>query len=130
MIEFAEARQIAELLAAIAEPTRLQILRQLTGGPQYVGQLSEQLGIPMVNMSHHLGVMRSAGVLAADKTGRRVIYSLRPEVYAPGGAPDAIGVLTFGPYRVFLLRSASGVLLEGGRKRAPRKKPADVPAGE
>lgn len=103
MIEFGEARRIAEVLAAIGEATRLRILHQLTRGPHHVGRLAEVLGVPTVNLSHHLGVMRQAGLIEDTKYGRRLVYSLRPDVYAPGGGPGVIGTLTAGVVRLVLL---------------------------
>jgi DNA-binding transcriptional ArsR family regulator len=102
MTEFSEARKVAILLAAVAEPTRLRVLWQLAKGPQHVGALADMVKIPMVNMSHHLGVMRQAGVLDDSKDGRRVIYKLRPEVFTPGTTPDILGVLTLGNFRVVM----------------------------
>jgi ArsR family transcriptional regulator len=102
MTDFSEARKVAALLAAVAEPTRLRVLWQLAKGPLHVGALAEAVGIEMVNMSHHLGVMRQAGVLDDEKDGRRVIYKLRPEVYTPGTTSDVLGVLTLGHFRVVL----------------------------
>ena len=102
MTEFSDARKVAALLAAVAEPTRLRVLWQLAKGPQHVGALADLIDIPMVNMSHHLGVMRQAGVLDDEKDGRKVIYKLRPEVFAPGTTPDVLGVLTLGNFRMIL----------------------------
>jgi DNA-binding transcriptional ArsR family regulator len=102
MTEFPEARKVAALLAAVAEPTRLRVLWQLARGPQHVGALADLIAIPMVNMSHHLGVMRQAGVLDDEKEGRKVIYKLRPEVFAPGTTPDVLGILTLGNFRMVL----------------------------
>jgi DNA-binding transcriptional ArsR family regulator len=102
MTEFSEARKVAALLAAVAEPTRLRVLWHLAKGPQHVGALADLVEIPMVNMSHHLGVMRQAGVLDDSKDGRRVIYKLRPEVFTPGTTPDILGVLTLGDFRVVM----------------------------
>lgn len=105
MIEYQEARRIAAMLAAVGEPTRMLVLHRLTDGPRNVGELADMVGIPMVNMSHHLGVMRTAGLLEDHKEGRRVVYRLRPDVYAPGGdAPDVVGTLTMGSYRFNILR--------------------------
>jgi ArsR family transcriptional regulator len=122
MIEFQEARRVAGMLAAVAEANRLRVLLHLTRGPHHVGQLAALLGVPMVNMSHHLGVLRQAGLLDDAKDGRRVVYSLRPDVYTPGGGPDAIGTLRIGTYSLTLLRAADGA---GARavKRRPRRKP-------
>ncbi|MCS6867106.1 MAG: metalloregulator ArsR/SmtB family transcription factor [Gemmataceae bacterium] len=103
MTEFAEARKVAALLAAIAEPTRLCVLWQLAKhGPMNVGALARAVGIEMVNMSHHLGVMRQAGLLDDRKEGRKVIYSLRSDVFTPGSSADVLGTLTMGHVRVTL----------------------------
>jgi DNA-binding transcriptional ArsR family regulator len=72
MMEFSHARKVAGMLAALAEPTRLQIAFHLAAGPHHVSQLAELVGAPMVNMSHHLGVMRQAGLLEDEKQGRKV----------------------------------------------------------
>jgi DNA-binding transcriptional ArsR family regulator len=102
MTEFSDARKVAALLAAVAEPTRLRVLWQLARGPQNVGTLADLVKIPMVNMSHHLGVMRQAGILDDEKDGRKVIYKLRPGVFTPSTEPNVLGVLTLGPFRVVL----------------------------
>jgi DNA-binding transcriptional ArsR family regulator len=103
MTEFSEARKIAALIAAVAEPTRLLVLWQLAKGPEHVGKLAKLVNnIPMVNMSHHLGVMRQAGLLDDEKDGRKVIYKLRPEVFTPGTTPDVLGILTLGSFRMVL----------------------------
>ncbi len=103
MTEFSEARKVATLLAAIAEPTRLCVVWQLAkNGPMNVGTLARTIGIEMVNMSHHLGVMRQARLLEDHKEGRKVIYSLRPDVFTPGTTPEVLGTLTMGHVRVTL----------------------------
>lgn len=103
MTEFSDARKVAALLAAIAEPTRLRVLWQLAKeGPTHVGALADSVDVLMVNMSHHLGVMRQAGALEDSKDGRKVVYKLRPEVFTPGTTPDVLGTLTLGDFRVVL----------------------------
>ncbi len=102
MTEFVAARKVAALLAAVAEPTRLRVLWQLAEGPKNVGNLADLVGIKMVNMSHHLGVMRQAGVLEDEQDGRRVIYKLHADVFTPGTAPDVLGVLTLGQFRIVM----------------------------
>jgi len=130
MIDMPTAKKIAGMLAAVGEPTRMQVLRHLARGPRNVGQLAAAVGIPMVNMSHHLGVMRTAGLLDHEKDGRRVIYSLRPSVFTPGGSPDVLGTLTLGSYRLTVVRTAADDEPEGngGRKPNGRKKPPGGPA--
>ena len=108
MIDAHDAKKMAELFNAVAEPTRVLVLQHLTNGPLHVGKLAELVGIPIVNMSHHLGVMRLAGVLDDDKKGRRVIYSIRKEIYAPGDE-DHVGTLIFGRYRIGLRRNPTPI---------------------
>ena len=102
MHNYQDARRVADMLAALAEPTRVQILHQLVQGPKFVGQLSEALGVPMVNMSHHLGLMRNAGILDSSKDGRKVVYALRADVFTQGGGKDSLGTLHIGPHRLTL----------------------------
>lgn len=118
MTEFPEARKVAALIAAVAEPTRLLVLWQLAKGPQHVGALAALIKIPMVNMSHHLGVMRQAGVLDDEKDGRKVIYKLRSDVFTPGTTPDVLGVLTLGNFRMVLrAKTEPPPVTTGGKAR-------------
>src|SRR5438552_12884689 len=103
MMEFADARKVAGMFAALAEPTRLRILFHLIRGPHHVSQLAELVGAPMVNMSHHLGVMRQSGLLEDEKEGRKVVYRLRPEVFTPSADGESLGTLTFGTFRITVL---------------------------
>jgi len=66
----------AELLAALAAPERLKIVRLLTNGERNVSQIIDTLKIPSLNVSHHLGVLKSANLIRGVKSGRFVIYSL------------------------------------------------------
>lgn len=124
MTEFAEARKVAALLAAVAEPTRLRVLWQLAKGPEHVGNLADLVGIKMVNMSHHLGVMRQAGVLEDEKDGRRVIYRLRPDIFTRGTTADILGVLTLGSFRVVLRAEPEAPAVPAGAVAKSRRKAA------
>lgn len=117
MIEFQDAKRIAGMLAAVGEPTRMLILHQLSDGPLHVGRLAELLGVPMVNMSHHLGVMRQAGLLEDSKDGRRVVYSIRKEIFTSGSGGE-LGTFQFGTYRLTLLTQDSA---ESNGKPATKK---------
>lgn len=72
-----------EVYHALGEPTRLRvvltIIRSQQGGkPQgeSVGDLCRMLDLSMVNMSHHLGVLRNAGVLESERHGRHIYYTI------------------------------------------------------
>lgn len=60
----------------ICEPTRTQIVRVLTPGPLSVGELASTLGRSKSATSQHLRVLRDAGIVAARRRGRIVMYSL------------------------------------------------------
>jgi ArsR family transcriptional regulator len=73
----------AEVLTALANPRRLEILHLLAAGPREVGGIAAELGISQPNASQHLAVMRSAGVVIADREGREVRYRIAdPDVIA------------------------------------------------
>ena len=120
MTEFVDARKVAGMLAALAEPTRLRIAFHLARGPHHVGRLAELLDVPIVNMSHHLGVMRTAGLLDDEKSGRRVVYSFRPGIVTAGDGNEILATLTVGTLRV-ILRSAPPAAPDG--KLQPKAKP-------
>ena len=66
----------ADVLKTLASPRRLEIVHRLAAGPCEVGRLAEELGISQPNVSQHLAVMRSAGIVDAVREGREVRYSL------------------------------------------------------
>jgi DNA-binding transcriptional ArsR family regulator len=68
------------MLSALAAPERLQIVRCLRAGPRSVGEIAAELKAPLVNVSHHLGVLRQAKLVRGRKQGRHVIYSLSPNL--------------------------------------------------
>jgi len=73
----------AEVLKTISNPKRLEIIHLLAGGPREVSRLAEELGISQPNVSQHLALMRSAGVVEAERDGREVRYRLSdPEIIA------------------------------------------------
>jgi ArsR family transcriptional regulator len=71
----------AEVLKTLSNPRRLEIVHLLADGPREVGRLAEEMGISQPNVSQHLAVMRSAGVVEAEREGREVRYRLSdPEI--------------------------------------------------
>ena len=116
MMPYADARAVARMFAALGEPTRLKIATHLLTGPQHVGALAQLVGEPMVNISHHLGVMRQAGVLEDEKHGRQVVYRFRDDVCGPGGGDGMVATLSFGPYRVHVRKEAETPGVKSKRK--------------
>jgi ArsR family transcriptional regulator, nickel/cobalt-responsive transcriptional repressor len=54
----------------------LAVLRQLTAGEKTVAALAQVCGTEVMNVSHHLQMMKSVGLLSAEGDGRFVWYSL------------------------------------------------------
>jgi DNA-binding transcriptional ArsR family regulator len=71
----------AEVLKTLSNPRRLEIIHLLADGPREVSRLAEEMGISQPNVSQHLALMRSAGVVEAERDGREVRYRLSdPEI--------------------------------------------------
>lgn len=81
MTEPNEAQKCADLLQAIGEKNRIRIIECLWDGAKNVSELAKLLKIEIVNVSHHLGVLKSARLVQHEKKGRYVLYSLAPEYF-------------------------------------------------
>ena len=65
----------AKLVSVLLEPQRIKILRLLRGGELCVCNIEHALGIPQNLVSHHLRVLREAGLVSARREGQFVHYS-------------------------------------------------------
>lgn len=61
---------------ALADPKRLCVLESLAIGELSVTDLSERVGCQVPNMSQHLAVLRSAGLVSTRREGSTVYYRL------------------------------------------------------
>ncbi len=66
----------AEILKVLASPRRLEILHRLADGPMDVGRLATETHASQPNVSQHLAVLRTAGLVEAERDGREVHYRL------------------------------------------------------
>ena len=66
----------ADILRTLASPRRLKILHRLAAGPIEVSRLADDLGLSQPNVSQHLAVLRTAGLVDPDREGREVRYRL------------------------------------------------------
>ncbi len=71
-----KADPLAEWIAAFGEPTRLALIGVLATGPQTVTNLAREVETEMVNVSHHLKIMRDAELVTVERDGRFMIYAL------------------------------------------------------
>ena len=73
----AEYRAQAEIIKALAHPTRLFIVDELSRGERCVCELTDMIGVEMPTVSRHLSQLKAAGILEDDKRGSQVFYRLR-----------------------------------------------------
>ncbi len=74
--------QLARLAKALASPPRLELVELLAQGERSVDALAKVIRLPIANVSHHLQVLREAGLVIGRKQGLFVHYRLAdPEVF-------------------------------------------------
>lgn len=66
----------AAVMKALAHPTRLFIVDELSRGERCVRDIREMVGDDLSTVSKHLAVLRAAGLVRDEKRGTQVFYSL------------------------------------------------------
>src|SRR3954454_9799893 len=71
-----EELDLSDVLHALSDPARLEIVRRLAAGPEWsCGRF--EIGLSKATLSHHFRVLREAGVLRTRPDGRKRVLSLR-----------------------------------------------------
>ncbi len=114
------------LLAALADPARLAIVRQLASdGPVCACDFSACAGLSQPTVSHHLRVLREAGLVHGERRGTWIYYRLDPAVADRLAAiADALGGAG-----TSLPASALGSAAGHGRRLAVLELGIPAPAG-
>lgn len=102
MSEPLQPDRCARALRALGDPERLRIINCLRDGGRNVSELAALLDAEIVNVSHHLGVLRHAGLVLDEKQGRFVVYRLHPDVFQGSSAGTAAEHLDLGCCRLEL----------------------------
>ncbi|MGI8496100.1 MAG: autorepressor SdpR family transcription factor [Gemmatimonadaceae bacterium] len=66
---------------ALADPTRREILRLLRSGPRTSGEIAEQFPTSWATVSRHLGILREADLILAERDGQHIRYELNSTVF-------------------------------------------------
>ena len=74
------------LLAALADPARLAIVRELAGTETCACDLTDCCGVAQPTVSHHLRVLREAGIVTSERRGQNIFYRLDPSAARRLGA--------------------------------------------
>jgi ArsR family transcriptional regulator len=85
LLPAAEADVLADVFKALADPTRVRLLRYLAeseAGTACACHLPDALGITQPTLSFHMRKLHDAGLVARDKRGRWVHWTVRPESLA------------------------------------------------
>lgn len=88
-IDATHAEHVASVLKALADPSRLRILAMVSGaesGEACICDLTEPLGLSQPTVSHHMRILREAGVVESERRGKwvhfRIAADAPPEVAA------------------------------------------------
>ncbi len=88
-------------LKVLADDTRLAVVRQLLKGPQHVNAMNATIDVDQSLLSHHLRVLRDAGVVESRRDGKAVLYRLSDAVLADRCSDESIDLgccrLSFDP---------------------------------
>ncbi len=73
----AQFREQARVMKALAHPTRMFIVDELSRGERCVCELTEMIGAEMPTVSRHLSLLKWVGLVDDEKRGVKVYYRLR-----------------------------------------------------
>ncbi len=65
---------------ALGDPTRREILKLLRSGPRTSGEIAQHFPSTWATISRHLGILRDAGLIIAERNGQHVRYELNTTV--------------------------------------------------
>ncbi|MGI6567483.1 MAG: winged helix-turn-helix transcriptional regulator [Firmicutes bacterium] len=66
---------------ALSDPNRRKILRLLKERDLTAGELAEHFGISKPSLSHHLSILKQAGLVSDERQGQHIVYSLESTVF-------------------------------------------------
>jgi ArsR family transcriptional regulator len=90
-MDASQAESVASLLKALSDPVRLRLMSTIAASEETcVCELTDGFDVSQPTISHHLRVLREAGLVDSERRGTWVYYWARPE------ALDALGGLFTG----------------------------------
>src|SRR5262245_52717808 len=70
---------VGKVFKAVADKTRRQILEMLREGDLSAGEIADRFNLTKPAISHHLSVLKAAGLALERRDGQHIIYSLRED---------------------------------------------------
>ena len=93
----AEPRSVGHvvgMLRTLSDPTRLRLLTVLLDWELSVSALCDRLHLAQPTVSHHLGRLRTARLVANRRAGKQVFYSLNEELVSHPGEDHGLAIAT------------------------------------
>jgi DNA-binding transcriptional ArsR family regulator len=72
---------INEILKALSDPTRRQILHLLRGGDMTAGELADHFDLAKSTMSGHFNVLKAAGLIVSERSRTQIVYSINMSAF-------------------------------------------------
>jgi len=72
-------KRVNDVFKALSDETRQKILLLLSGDSLFVNRISEILDIPQSSVSHHLFILKSAGLVVSKREGKKIVYKVTPD---------------------------------------------------
>lgn len=72
---------MSDVWNALADKTRRTILAMLREGDMTAGDIAENFDMSKPSVSHHLGILKNAGLVTCEKRGQHLIYSVNMTVF-------------------------------------------------
>lgn len=70
-----------DVFKALADPTRRKILELLSNKDMIAGDIAEYFQISKPSISHHLTILKNAGLITDERQGQTIVYSLNTTVF-------------------------------------------------
>lgn len=73
--------QMGDVFKALSDSTRREILNLLKDGPKNAGEIADQFNMTKPSISHHLSILKQAGLIEDERQGQQIIYNLNSTVF-------------------------------------------------
>lgn len=72
---------MGDAFKALADPTRRHILELLAQGDMTAGEIAAQFSMTKPSVSHHLSILKAAGLVCDQRSGQNIVYSVNLTVF-------------------------------------------------
>ncbi len=93
--------KMAMLMRLFGDPTRIRLVGLLVDGEQNVSALCGELNVAQPPVSHHLALLRNAGLVVKRRAGKQIYYSLNSRHIPTRDVSDGLHV-SYGHVRMCL----------------------------